>query len=155
MVQVLRARVRERAEAWDAAKQARRHPAQLRRDVAQAKDWAWDAVKVEVRADDAPVLAYNKFMVRPRKRRRISGTPEAYYFKPRGVPLSVLQEVELTSDEVEALRLYHLADLDQQACAKKMQISQSTFHRILASAHHKLAQAIIAGHAIKITDQDL
>jgi len=72
------------------------------------------------------------------------------YFKPRGVPLSVLEEIELLSDELEALKLHDVDELDQIDAAKKMNVSQPTFGRILDKAYKKVAIAIIKGKAIKI-----
>jgi len=89
-------------------------------------------------------------MSRPKKPRFISFEPGVTYFKPRGIPLFQLEEVELGMDEVEAIRLKDVKDLGQVICAKKMKISQSTFQRILDSAYKKIAQAIIYGQAIKI-----
>jgi len=92
--------------------------------------------------------------MRPVKKRLIEFNPEITYFKPRAVPLSMLKEVDLAVDELEALRLCDLGDLDQVEAAKKMRISQSTLQRILASAHKKIAEALIKGKAIKITNID-
>ena len=89
-------------------------------------------------------------MPRPRKNRRIRFDPTVTYFKPRGIPMVSLKEVVLESDEVEALRLKDKKGLDQTECAKKMKISQSTFQRIIVSAHKKIAEAIMDGKAIKI-----
>lgn len=90
-------------------------------------------------------------MTRPIKPRRVIFDPNVTYFKPRAIPLSMLEEVDLAVDELEALRLCDLKDLDQVEAAKKMGISQSTLQRILASAHKKIAEALIKGKAIKIT----
>jgi len=89
-------------------------------------------------------------MVRPIKPRIIKCNPKSVYFKPRAIPLSLLEEVELSLDEVEALRLCDLKNLDQIEAAKQMKISQSTLQRVLASAHQKIAEALIEGKAIKI-----
>jgi predicted DNA-binding protein (UPF0251 family) len=89
-------------------------------------------------------------MVRPIKPRRIQFDPKAVYFKPRAVPLSMLEEVELSLDEIEALRLCDLEGLDQVEAAKRMKISQTTIYRILTSARKKIADALINGKAIKI-----
>lgn len=89
-------------------------------------------------------------MIRPVKPRRIFFNPKVVYFKPRGIPLSFLDEIELTIDEIEALRLCDYKGLDQIEAAKKMKISQSTIQRILTSAHQKIAKALIEGKAIKI-----
>ena len=61
-----------------------------------------------------------------------------------------LEVVELTAEEVEALRLRNIKDLDQVECAKLMKTSQSTFQRILSSAYKKITEAIIEGKAIRI-----
>ncbi len=91
-----------------------------------------------------------KYLGRPRLKRHINFDANVTYFKPRGVPLCDLDEVSLDKEEVEALRLKNVKDLDQVDCAKKMKTSQSTFQRILSSAYKKLSQAIIEGKAIKI-----
>ena len=92
-------------------------------------------------------------MARPLKPRRILFDPNVTYFKPRAVPLSMLEEVDLDIDELEALRLCDLNNLEQIEAAKKMKISQSTIQRILVSARKKVAEAIIEGKAIKIRKQ--
>lgn len=89
-------------------------------------------------------------MVRPLKPRRIFFEPDIFYFKPRAVPLSLLEEVDLSMDELEALRLCDLKDLEQKEAAKKMKVSQSTLQRILTSARKKVSGALISGKAIKI-----
>jgi len=89
-------------------------------------------------------------MPRPRLYRKIGFSPNVTYYKPQGVPLSLLEEVELTTEEVEALRLKNVRDLDQIECAKMMKTSQSTFQRILSSAYKKISRALIEGKAIKI-----
>ena len=89
-------------------------------------------------------------MPRPFKCRRVCGTPGADYFKPRGIPLSALQEIGLTIDEFEAIRLADLGGLYQEDAAKKMDISRQTFGNIIAAAHKKIADAIVNGKALKI-----
>lgn len=93
-------------------------------------------------------------MVRPRSCRRIRFNPNITYFKPQGVPMRFLEEIELTTEEVEALRLKNRKDLKQVECAKRMKTSQSTFQRILASAYEKITDALIEGKAIKIVKLD-
>ena len=89
-------------------------------------------------------------MSRPRLCRKIQFNPHITYFKPQGIPMRDLEEIELTAEEVEALRLKNIKDLDQVECARKMNTSQSTLQRILSSAYKKISQAIIEGKAIKI-----
>ncbi|MBU2229283.1 DUF134 domain-containing protein [Patescibacteria group bacterium] len=89
-------------------------------------------------------------MVRPRKIRKIQFNPKVLYYKPRGIPLRNLEEVALSMDEVEALRVKYVKGFDQIVCATNMKVSQSTFQRILSSANKKIAEAIISGKAIRI-----
>ena len=89
-------------------------------------------------------------MVRPNICRRVNLEPNTTYFKPRGIPLVELEEVILHVDEFEAVRLKDLDGLEQEECAKKMNISQPTFHRLVLSARKKIADAIVNGKAIKI-----
>ena len=89
-------------------------------------------------------------MSRPKLCRRIRFNPNITYFKPQGVPTRLLEVIELTAEEAEALRLKNIKNFDQAECAKSMKTSQSTFQRILSSAYKKITQAIIRGKAIKI-----
>ena len=93
-------------------------------------------------------------MPRPRKFRRVRGRFSATFFKPAGVPLRTLEEVSLARDEVEALRLKDVENLDQTAAAKKMKVSQSTFQRVLSTAHKKVSVAVVGGKAIRIEKED-
>lgn len=92
-------------------------------------------------------------MPRPRLNRRIMFNPNVTYFKPQGVPIRVLDVVELSLEETEALRLKNIEKLDQVECARIMETSQSTFQRILNSAYNKISQAIVDGKAIKIINK--
>ncbi len=89
-------------------------------------------------------------MPRPRLFRKVSFNPKITYFKPQGVPMRLLESIELTSEEVEALRLKNVKNLNQNQCAKIMKTSQSTFQRILISAYKKISNAIINGKAIRV-----
>ena len=89
-------------------------------------------------------------MARPRNCRRVGFMPESNYFKPRGIPLSMLEEVILSVDEFEAIRLADLESLYQEEAAKKMNVSRQTFGRIVDSAHKKVAEALVKGKALKI-----
>jgi predicted DNA-binding protein (UPF0251 family) len=89
-------------------------------------------------------------MARPTKWRRVAFIPEVAYFKPAGIPLGVLEEVGLTVEEVEAVRLKDLESLEQEDCAHRMDISRPTFHRVLGAARRKIADALINGKSIRI-----
>ncbi len=87
-------------------------------------------------------------MVRKQKQRNIGFYPEVIYFKPRGVPTYCLQEVCLTIDELEAIRLVDFEGKEQRQAAEEMGVSQSTLQRILAKARKKVAEGLVVGKAI-------
>lgn len=89
---------------------------------------------------------------RPRACRRVNFDPRVKYFKPQGIPLVDLEEIELSLEEMEALRLKNLEGLGQTEAAEKVHTSQSTFQRLLASAYRKIAEALVEGKAIKINN---
>src|SRR3972149_5679670 len=89
-------------------------------------------------------------MSSPPKCRRVEFLPDVTYFKPAGIPLRDLEEVRLSIEEAEALRLKDLEGLEQEQGAEKMNISRPTFQRILASARQKVADALLNGKAIRI-----
>jgi len=89
-------------------------------------------------------------MSRPCCPRHIVHRPPANYFKPAGIPLCELQEVELAADEMEALRLADVEDLYHTEAAKRMKVSRQTFDRIVRRAHAKVAEALVHGRALLV-----
>ena len=82
-------------------------------------------------------------MVRPKRMRRV--------IKCRRQALNEnLNPIELYVDEFEAIRFKDYHNIKQTEAAEFMGISQSTFHRILNSARHKLATSLIEGKKIII-----
>jgi uncharacterized protein len=82
-------------------------------------------------------------MPRPFKLRNVCWEPEAVSFKPCGIRRRCLEQVTLTLDELEALRLADLEELYQENAAERMNVSRQTFGNILSSAHRKVADFII------------
>lgn len=93
-------------------------------------------------------------MPRPRLCRRVRFNPGANFFKPRGIPMAFLQEVVLSVDEFEAIRLADLEGTYQDEGAKKMGVSRQTFGRILEGAHKKIAECLVHGKALRIEGGD-
>jgi len=89
-------------------------------------------------------------MPRPCRCRRIRCSPDVNYFKPRGIPVDDLEEINLTLDELEAVRLADFEGLYQENAAKQMNISRQTFGNIINSAHKKIADALLHAKALKI-----
>jgi len=89
-------------------------------------------------------------MARPPKWRRVDREPAVTYFKPRGIPLRALDEVVLTVEGLEALRLSDIEEMDQGAAALRMGISRQTFGRILTTARKTVSAAIVKGMGLRI-----
>ena len=65
---------------------------------------------------------------------RVEYMPQVECFKPAGIPLSRLEEVQIKVEELEAIRLKDHLRLEQEDCARRMQVSRPTFQRILVEA---------------------
>jgi len=89
-------------------------------------------------------------MPRPCCCRRISCRPAHMCFKPRGVPMAALGEINLGLDELEAIRLVDLEGLYHEEAALRMNVSRPTLTRIVESARRKVAGALVEGKALII-----
>jgi predicted DNA-binding protein (UPF0251 family) len=89
-------------------------------------------------------------MARPQKDRLVNIDPRINYFKPRGVPMIELEQVQLTVDELEALRLADLMGMSHEEAGKQMGVSRATFGRIVEQARKTVADALIHGKAINV-----
>jgi len=89
-------------------------------------------------------------MVRPQKSRRVAFNPEISYFKPRGIPMFDLEEVCLTVDQREAIRLSDLQGMSHEEAGRHMGVSRATFGRIIQQARKAVADALINGKAINV-----
>jgi len=89
-------------------------------------------------------------MTKPKKDRHVMHPPFVVFFKPQGIPLFQLEQVTLTVDEYEAIRLADNEKLKHDKAAQKMKISRPTFTRLLESAHNKISDALVNGKAIRI-----
>ena len=89
-------------------------------------------------------------MVRPQKSRRVAFNPEISYFKPRGIPMFDLEEVRLTVDQREAIRLSDLQGMSHEEAGRHMGVSRATFGRIIQQARKAVADALINGKAINV-----
>jgi len=90
-------------------------------------------------------------MPRPPKCRRVEQLPQVTYFKPSGIPMTELVEIHLTIEELEAIRLRDLKELEYEECAQKMAVSRPTFYRIITAARKKIAEALVNGFALRVT----
>ncbi len=87
---------------------------------------------------------------RPVIKKIVNTVPSYAYFKPQGIPMTNLEIKTLSMEEIEALKLKDVENLEQEVAAEKMGISRSTFQRILKGARYKLVKSVIEGKALKI-----
>ncbi len=89
-------------------------------------------------------------MPRPTMERILGSAIKQRGFRPSPGAAGKVEEVVLTFDEAEALRLADLDGLYQQAAAQRMGISRQTFGRIIEVARRKSADALINGKSLRI-----
>ena len=87
---------------------------------------------------------------RPLQSRSVEEIPSVTCFLPDGVPAARLQNVVLSVDELEAMRLADLEGMYHADAAEKMKVSRQTFGRIIRSARKKVADALTGGKSICI-----
>jgi uncharacterized protein len=96
------------------------------------------------------VLHKSHLMVN-RVKRRVSCLPKATFYKPREIPLCCLEITNLSIEEIEAIRLCDLLQIEQNEAADKMGVSRKTFWNDLQKARQKVADALVNGKAIEIS----
>lgn len=89
-------------------------------------------------------------MSRPVKPKLVGEAPRSGYFKPRGIPLTQLEEVHLNIEELEALRLVDLEGMYQEDAAREMGISRQTIQRMVTEARAKVIEALVTAKALRI-----
>ncbi|MEN8191372.1 MAG: DUF134 domain-containing protein [Bacteroidota bacterium] len=89
-------------------------------------------------------------MPRPQKERMVHKPPLFTEFKPIGIARKYLQQTSLSLDEYEALRLADFEGLSHNEASDEMEISRSTFTRLIEQARKKLANFIVKGGSLMI-----
>ena len=89
-------------------------------------------------------------MPRPQDKRIVHEPPLFSEFKPLGIKGQDLEQILLTLDEYEALRLADYKSLSHAEAAEEMEISRSTFTRLIEKARKKIAELIIDGRLLTI-----
>lgn len=89
-------------------------------------------------------------MPRPQKMRSVHRPPLFGDFKPTGVSARRLQTLPLALDEFEAIRLADYEGLEHAESAELMEISRSTFSRLVDRARQKVAQFLVEGRHLQI-----
>jgi predicted DNA-binding protein (UPF0251 family) len=88
----------------------------------------------------------------PRKKccRKLGLLPGTRVYRPEGPVNLHEEEVLLSLDEFEAIRLADFSGLYQEEAAMKMGVSRQTFGRIIESARGKIADMLINGKTLRI-----
>ncbi|WP_342304585.1 DUF134 domain-containing protein [Methanolobus sp. ZRKC5] len=89
-------------------------------------------------------------MVRPRKRRMVNFEHDIRHFKPSDSRIESMDEINITIDELESLRLSYLEKMKQDDAAQKMEVHQSTFQRTLRRTLEKISDALVNGKSIRV-----
>ena len=89
-------------------------------------------------------------MPRMKKNKIVSSPPLCSVFKPAGIMRSSLQQICLALDEYEAIKLADYQGKDHKDAALEMEISRSTFTRLIEKARRKTAQFLIEGKELCI-----
>ena len=87
--------------------------------------------------------------------RQVHSAPVIKGFRPFGRCGRSKQEILLTLDEFEAIRLLDYQHLNQEEAAVQMQISRSTLTRIYEKARVKFATALVEGSMLLIEGGDI
>jgi len=93
---------------------------------------------------------YAKCRGRPKYPRWVEHIPEITYFEPIKNPPPGLAAVCLSVEELEAMRLVDLEELQQEQAAVKMGISRKALWTELQNARKKVTGALTSGRAIEI-----
>ena len=88
-------------------------------------------------------------MSRTKKKRLIERAPNFNGFKPFGVQNASDDEICLTFEEYESIKLCDYDLLKHEEAAQLMNISRSTFSRIYESARRKIAKAFVEVYSIR------
>ncbi|WP_206460832.1 DUF134 domain-containing protein [Anaerovorax sp. IOR16] len=89
-------------------------------------------------------------MPRPRKWRKVCCLPESNRFGPLDSPANAENFVHMTVDEYETIRLIDLEGMNQEECAKQMNIARTTVQGIYNEARKKLAESLVNGKVLRI-----
>lgn len=87
-------------------------------------------------------------MARPIKPRRICEIPQITEFCPAGG--QAIQQICMTVDEFEAIRLIDYLGYSQEDCALQMKVARTTVQAIYESARYKTAAALAEGKRLLI-----
>ena len=89
-------------------------------------------------------------MPRNKKERIVNNPPLFTGFKPLGVSGKHLNVIIMSIDEYEALRLADYHNFSHANAALEMNISRSTFTRLIEKARRKISRMLVSGNKLLI-----
>jgi predicted DNA-binding protein (UPF0251 family) len=92
----------------------------------------------------------NSNMGRKEIERTVHKPPLFKVFKPTGVAGNILEEVVLSIDEYESIRLVDYCKHSHEEAADEMSISRPVFTKMLEKARYKLSTLLVRGALLKI-----
>ncbi len=90
-------------------------------------------------------------MPRPHKKRSVCQLPENSSYGPYHQQGKFIEEIILSVDELETIRLIDYENYNQEEAAKQMLVARTTVQRIYNDARKKIADSIINGKQLNIT----
>jgi len=84
-------------------------------------------------------------MPRPMKGRKVCCLPQNARFGPLGCKGVQLEEIIMTVDEYETIRLIDYLDFTQEECSQQMKVARTTVQGIYSQARKKLSHALVDG----------
>lgn len=92
-------------------------------------------------------------MVRPRKWRKVCCLPESNLFGPLNSS-DFENEIIMTVEEYETIRLIDLENLTQEECADRMKVARTTVQKIYSEARKKISKSLVLGNVLRIEGGD-
>jgi predicted DNA-binding protein (UPF0251 family) len=89
-------------------------------------------------------------MARPMKWRKVCCLPESNKFGPLDRGAHTQDNVSMTVDEYETIRLIDLEGFTQEECSKKMNVARTTVQGIYTEARRKIAESLVNGKVLLI-----
>lgn len=93
-------------------------------------------------------------MPRPRKQKRVCCLPSYLVFGPLNKKGEISQQIKMTIEEYESIRLIDLECLEQEECAEIMGVARSTVQRLYNDGKRKLADSLVNGKVLNIEGGD-
>jgi len=94
-------------------------------------------------------------MTRKKKDRTINDIPDFVGYIPVGIAHENQESVTFLYEEFEAIKLVDYNGLNFEDAAKSMNVSKSTFGRIILNARKKIAKAFVEIRPIRASIEDL